>query len=283
MTQIKKNLTQIGIGTCCLFLISCSNPQSAPPEEIQDATTRTVNESNEPSWSLSDDWQHISDGMEIRRWILFTSNNELFPENTFVALRINPSNFAVRVHNQPANPLSVSDWQKQTGATLIVNGNFFDDAYETTGFLLIDGEKQGVPNKEGYDGMLYVTHDDNTGIRETKQKPYTDEEQLSYALQNFPLLVSSGGIPAVRTDSGKLARRSIIAMDTSGNLILLVTQSGWCSLYDVAQQLSMSDMSIDTAFNLDGGTSSGLSLVSDTVSYDVASVPVPNVIALYRK
>jgi len=47
-------------------------------------------------------------------------------------------------------------------------------------------------------------------------------------------------------------------MDTAGRLLLIVSPGGAFSLAELAQLLVSSDLSIETALNLDGGASTGL-------------------------
>src|SRR5215472_13005512 len=53
-------------------------------------------------------------------------------------------------------------------------------------------------------------------------------------------------------------RRSVVAMDKQGRLLFIVSSNPIFSLDELADQLASSDLSIETALNLDGGSSTGL-------------------------
>ena len=53
-------------------------------------------------------------------------------------------------------------------------------------------------------------------------------------------------------------RRSVVAMDKQGRLLFIASPNPIFSLYELADQLASSDLSIEVALNLDGGSSTSL-------------------------
>ncbi len=96
------------------------------------------------------------------------------------------------------------------------------------------------------------------------------------------MLVLPGGQPNTQIDDNqRLAPRSVVAQDRSGRLIFLVSPSMMFTLTGLGEWLSASDLDIDTALNLDGGTSSGLLLRASNQTLGTDSwVNVPSVIVV---
>jgi len=120
------------------------------------------------------------------------------------------------------------------------------------------------------------------------------------------------GFPA-DADDGRPARRTVVAQDLEGRILLIIAPRGYLSLHELAFFLSESDLDLDVALNLDGGFSTGLWLRADaqsvgpieadvdraSVDVDHASadnatpvahrasadslVPVPSVISVYHR
>ena len=80
-------------------------------------------------------------------------------------------------------------------------------------------------------------------------------------------------------------RRTIVAQDSSGRIILLATPVLGLTLRDLSAYLPTSDMNIVTAFNLDGGRSTMMVIhtagISETVVSSIDSVPA--VLAVYPR
>jgi hypothetical protein len=103
------------------------------------------------------------------------------------------------------------------------------------------------------------------------------------AVQSFPVLVKPGGVMGFPADAdeGIPARRTVVAEDTSGRILVIVAPQGTFSLHEMAVFLAGSDLEIDIALNLDGGGSTGLWLNSGEVGIQINSVtPVPSVIVV---
>jgi len=105
---------------------------------------------------------------------------------------------------------------------------------------------------------------------------------LTHALQNFPMLVLPGGKtnPDI-DDNGRRSLRTAVGQDRSGRLIFVVSPAPTFTLTEFSQWLAASDLDLNAALNLDGGTSSGLVLRSGQRNLGVDSwVPVPDVIVV---
>ena len=88
------------------------------------------------------------------------------------------------------------------------------------------------------------------------------------------------GFPA-DADDGRPARRTVVAQDYQGRILIIVAPRGYLSLHELARFLAESDLDLDVALNLDGGYSTGLWLQADGLIVNIDSlVPVPSVVSV---
>ena len=182
-------------------------------------------------------------------------------------------------------PQSLEDWQRETGALMIVNGGFFRVENEKSipnGLTVINGQAFGS-SYDSFGGMLAI-RDGWADVRWLAQKPYDFTEPLQAGLQSFPLLVKPGGelgFPAEFEDN-LAARRTVIAQDRDGRILFIVTPRGHFTLHQLSLYLTDSDLNLDIALNLDGGPSTGI-LVADPREVIPSQTLLPIVILVYSR
>ena len=200
-------------------------------------------------------------------------------------VRLDPAAVRFRVHYDPTAPRLVSAWAGRLQPLLVVNGGYFTPENQTTGLLVSNGRTWGTPYGE-FAGMFAVTSDERVSVRWLRDQPYDPNEPLVEALQSFPVVVKPGGVMGFPADAddGRLARRTVVAQDVQGRILIIVAPRGYLSLHELARFLAGSDLELDVALNLDGGFSTGLWLQAGERSVEVDSrVPVPSVISVdYR-
>ncbi|MFW6082803.1 MAG: phosphodiester glycosidase family protein, partial [Chloroflexota bacterium] len=161
-------------------------------------------------------WRLVAPGIELRE--MDVHGAESLPAERLTIIRLDPGEFQIRVHYDPAKPLPVSTWGEMLDALLLVNAGYFSPesagGYETVGMLITDGETWGRPLQD-YAGMLAVTGEGQASVRWLRHQPYNPGENLSQAVQSFPVLVRPGGIMgfAADADDGAIARRTVVAQD----------------------------------------------------------------------
>lgn len=171
--------------------------------------------------------------------------------------RLNFTAVRLRVGYAPEQPKPLESWVKQTNALLVVNGSFFDQSYRSTALLVSDGVATGK-SYQGFGGMFGVTASGEASIQPLRDQPYEPAQQLDQALQSFPMLVFPGGTdPGVQWNDER-DRRTALATDRDGRLLVIVCSTASFSLNEFATWLRTSDLAIDRALNLDGGASTGL-------------------------
>lgn len=184
---------------------------------------------------------------------------------------------------EPHEPHLLPIWCAGKDLIAAINGGFFDERYRTTALVISDGVKSGS-SYEGQGGMFAVDTSGNVSLRSLSEQPYTPNEPLVEALQGWPMLVAPGGRLAYDApqDTDR-ARRSVLATDRSGHVLLLVFASSTFTLNEVGAWLLASDLAVDAALNLDGGSSSGLCFQSGNEGERVdAFVPLPTVLMVRR-
>ncbi len=196
-------------------------------------------------------------------------------------VRLDPGRVRLRVIYQPAHPRRVSEWAAALpDALVVVNAGYYDPDMQAAGLIISDG----IPSGHSYGdfaGMLAVSPSGQVSVRWLRTRPFNPDEGLAQAVQSFPVLVKPGGVMGFPPDAdeGQRSRRTVVAQDRARRIILLVSPLPRFSLHELAVWLTASDLELDIAMNLDGGTSSGLWVSGQGDQID-SEVPVPAVISV---
>ncbi len=200
-------------------------------------------------------WESVAPGLEFRELTLRANGHS----GVFSIVRLDPEQYHLRVAYDKDSPGNIREWVKAIKPLAMINGGYFDDEKRATALVIFDGVAQGT-SYDGFGGMLVVNPDGKFELRSLRQQPYDPSEGLQQAMQSTPMLIQPGGTLSDIQADNDVARRSVIARDRAGRILLMV--NGWPSftLPDLAVALKESDLDLDAALNLDGGRSSGLYL-----------------------
>ncbi|HEY4386033.1 MAG TPA: phosphodiester glycosidase family protein [Ktedonobacteraceae bacterium] len=269
-----KNFRIIGLLLSLLIvsLLACS---IAPDVNMPGIAIGSATPSGENGPQKLNIWEQAAPGIEIRyeHWKSPGDN-----EDTVAITRLDLKKVHLSVGYAPTKPLDMGTWMKQTGALAMINGGYFDKNNQPTGLLVSNGQAVGT-SYIGFGGMLAVDSQGNVTLRSLKQQPYDpNTEQLQQATQSSPMLMINGQRTQFEADSVS-QRRSVIAIDKQGRLLLIASPNQSFTLDELADLLVSSDLSIETALNLDGGASTGLYVngPGQKISID-AFTPLPIVI-----
>jgi exopolysaccharide biosynthesis protein len=232
-----------------------------------------------PTRTPNTGWQTIAPGLERRNY----DPDPLNPVTRMVALRIDPSQYSFRAHYQPGQAHTTLEWAMALPqAVAFVNANYFDPSDVALGLLVTDGVVFGHSYTDR--GGTFLVLNGQPRIRANQREPYQGEP-LEQAVQAFPMLVLDGLAAFTDTIQDRTTRRTIIAQDSSGRIILLATPVLGPTLRDLSAYLPTTDMNIVTAFNLDGGRSTMMVInANGSPETIVGSVDaVPAVLAIYPK
>lgn len=199
-------------------------------------------------------WSTAAPGIELRyeHWQSPANN-----EDTVTILRLDPQRIRLSIGYQPTQPILLSQWMQKEQATALINGGYFDQHNKATALIIANGHTFGTSYNR-FGGMLAVDQQGHIQLRYLAQQPYTPNEKLQQATQSSPMLIIPKGKRVPFQANAASARRSIVAMDTQGRLLFIVSPSASFSLDELTDLLLTSDLSINLALNLDGGASTGL-------------------------
>lgn len=228
-------------------------------------------------------WISVHPGIEVRSMDVPAGQ---IAERVTVA-RLDTGAVSLRAVYTPGIAYPVNVWARQLGALLVVNGGYFTPENVVTGLTVVDGQLFGTPYGD-YAGMLAVTPDGAASIRWLRMWPYDPTEPLQSAIQSFPILVKPGGTAGFPADGddGSVSRRTVVAQDRQGRILLVIAPRGYLSLHALAVWLAESDLDLDIALNLDGGTSSGFWMADGSLAHGTqveSLIVVPVVLGVFAK
>ncbi len=280
--KILRHLTLAGVLLLCGCDITTTPSPTQPPVPIATLFPTAAQPAPVPANATpapDTGWLAGRPGVEMRR-IDAQQDGKSAP---LVIVRVDPAAVHLRVAYAPDEPRSLRSWFSQSNPILAINGGFFTEEYRTTALLVSDGAPTGE-SYAGFGGMLAVAPDGSVSIRPLRDETYDPAEPLDQALQSFPMLIFPGNIPAEIEDNGERSRRSALALDQSGRLLIIAAPSAGWTLRGLAAWLSQSDLAIDRALNLDGGSSTGLYLKDGALEETIDSFgPLPTVLLVEAK
>ncbi len=271
----------IFIGSCSSIIYYIHNAPRVTPTATFAPTpvpsfSSTVETIPDTGWSL------LQPGFERRLIRIYNDQNQSV--ESLYLWRLDQKSFRMDVAFD-GRPKSLETWQKETNASLIVNGGYFsieNDRYSPNGLTIVHGQAFGN-SFDGFGGMLAIK-ENSAELRWLVEKPYKAYEPLRAALQSFPILVRPGGElgfgPEREDHIG--ARRTVIAQDKDGRILFIVAPQGYFTLHQLSVYLTESDLNLDIAVNLDGGGSTGI-LVADPREIIPSKVLLPFVILVYPR
>lgn len=217
-------------------------------------------------------WEPLAEGMAVTVWEPgLTCDDEVPP---LIAVRVDPERYRFATYHYideklPA-PLTIKEWQRRTGAGLLINAGLFRDDYSYMGLLFKEGRSLGSKRHAQWQG-LFVAEPTAPGLRKARIvdlsiEPW-DQTQAAYreAAQSL-MLLDRQGRPRVR-QTGKRAHQTIIAEDRDGSIVLMKTTEA-VALWELATCLRTGLPTIHQAMAMDGGASSDL-LVEGTLPGEV--------------
>lgn len=173
---------------------------------------------------------------------------------------------------------------KAAHAFLGINGGFFTPEYKPLGLIIINSQTlNAISRSKLLSGLVLINSHGEINLK-TKWSHY---KKARFALQTGPFLIRPNGHIAV-TKPGHKERRTVLALTKKNNLLALSTTS--VSLYNLAFALKNNPQmfgakKISTALNLDGGTSTAMSLFIPHQKPIVIPefFPVKNILIFYLK
>jgi uncharacterized protein YigE (DUF2233 family) len=261
------------------LMTGCGGTAPPPPTRLVPTRMPTVAPSPTAAAERSDSgWILAASGVEVRTFM--TGEDSSDPPVPIYAVRLDPVTIRLRIRYAPDAPQPLRTWFVAHRPLVAVNGGFFTAENRATALIVSDGTVYGT-SYAGFGGMLAVAPDGRVWIQALRDEPYDPNIPLDQAIQSFPMLIYPGGVVASINDNGQRARRTVVAVDRAGRVLLIVCPTSAFSLQELATWLASSDMEIDRALNLDGGSSSGIFVNAGAVRWQIDSfAALPSVILI---
>jgi exopolysaccharide biosynthesis protein len=262
-----------------LWLAAGCTVQELSPTSAGVAGTSDEARTTATAGQATDEWKQIDHAMEFRR-LRFPIDQRVAE---FAVLRLDPSAYHIRVAYDRTNPGRVSEWAAAIKPIALINGGYFDEKKKATALVIFDGIASGA-SYEGFGGMIVVNADGQFELRSLRQQPYDPSEPLRQAMQSAPMLIQPGGVLSELEADDSRSRRTVIARDTSGRILLMVCDFPVLALGELGKLLKESDLELDAALNLDGGRSSGMYVNTSSLDLTLDSFDsVPLVLVVDQK
>jgi exopolysaccharide biosynthesis protein len=172
-----------------------------------------------------------------------------------------------------------TDAIKSSGAVLAINGGFFTPEYQSIGLRINQRNILSPFKNTSWLGVFMIKNHRPIII---PARAYHPSANIEMAIQAGPRLIVDGYIPKL---SGAPADRSAIGITAEGKIVIVVTDHFTLTMTELAQimkkPLSEDGFECVEALNLDGGSSSQLSVKIDRFHVDIPSLrPVADFILI---
>jgi hypothetical protein len=221
-------------------------------------------------------WVPLTKGIDYT-WLPYSQREA----GKILVFRVSPHQTTLRFYYHPHQKQGINSWAEEIpGAVLVVNASFFDAAGRPVGLVRLGDDLLSQSIHRPDSGQLTVGDNLATISRLTStklSKTYTE------SIESFPLLISNRKIQSFEDTFTARERRTLVALDSHNNLLIVLTSSIELSLTETATWLANAPLDVITALNFDGGASSQVHIAKPgdfyRISQGYASIPV--VLAVY--
>ncbi len=185
-----------------------------------------------------------------------TIENDTFGKVYIHALVINPSENAGfgMIDNPPAqkgNAYASAHFVPGQHA-MIINGGYFDANFHPDGYCKIDGQVVSAQVNPKLSGYVVISPEGALDLLEKN----ASIEGYRDVMQSGPFIIDPGGKVGIYSPSGDANKRTVIAKENDGTLLILTTSG--VRLFELAKILREEFPDIERALNLDGGPSTAV-------------------------
>lgn len=264
-----KALIRAGMVGIVLCIVCACTPEGIT---LQSATAQPLVATNVPQTapsaaSQSEDWQTVDAGMELRTLRLVAGDRSGF----VTVVRLDPKAYKISVKYDVDNPGRVREWFEALKPLAVINGGYFDENGRPTALVIFDGIRRG-DSYTGFGGMIVINSQGEFELRSLREQPFDPNEEIQQAMQSSPMLIQPGGVVSDFEEDQDRSRRTVIARDSQGRILLIASNTLIFTLSEFAQALKASDLELDAALNMDGGRSTGLFLRTPAASVAIDSI-----------
>src|SRR5262245_14803282 len=211
------------------------------------------------------------------------------------AVRLDPTRCRVEPYHELefSDPATILAWEARLKVPVVLNAGLYDTNRRHLGTLRRQGHDLGGSRHMTWKGVL-VLDPREAGLAPAAlldlslPEDVALEAKYATAVQSMMLFDRHGEIRVRRSE--RIARRSAVAQDRSGRILLLVTEGAY-TLWDTGALLRESGWDLVQALALDGGNEASLVVESNGLRYrsfendrsgsDVATlVTLPSILAV---
>lgn len=216
-----------------------------------------------PSWAQ---WHTLAPGFEYQD----LNNQSLKPWAHIHVFRIDLKRYRLAISlakqlNTHDTTGSITQFAAQTGASLAINGGFFDKDYRPLGLRMQSGKILNPIRNISWWGIFYIS---NNRARVVSRHQFPMSHKIQFAIQSGPRLIINGRIPHLKPGN---AERSAIGITSEGHIILLATEGTPLSTEKLATLMKKQPLNCNYALNLDGGSSTQLFVNTPRLKLNVSS------------
>jgi exopolysaccharide biosynthesis protein len=248
------------------------------PAQAISASTETVS------------WLRVANGVEYTTLPFLAAGRQ---RGQLVVARMDPSSVLFRVAYHLGQRKTVQDWAiEMPSALLIVNASFSVAGRRLIGLVVINNKVASAATGRADSGEFQVEGEiPNIGpLTADRIAAIQASKQYLEAFEGYPLLIAGGKPMSSFTlyDAGVRARRTVVAEDAQGHILVIVTSPTGPTQMTMAEMvdwLQQSGLGIVSALNLDGGSSSQLYLGATDTPPELRQgyVGVPVVLVVYPR
>ena len=206
-------------------------------------------------------WDEMADGLDVGVW---NPGQKCAEVPQVVIVKIDPERFRFATYQYldeklPA-PLTIKEWQRRTGASVVLNAGLFRDDYSYMGLLLKDGRSVGTKRHPQWQG-LFVAEPALAGLRKARVldlavDAFAEDHPVYREAAQSLMLLDRTGKPRVR-QTGKRAHQTLIGEDRIGRILVMKT-TDTAALWELAECLRDGLPFVHQVMAMDGGASSDL-------------------------
>jgi uncharacterized protein YigE (DUF2233 family) len=220
-------------------------------------------------------WTTHSSGVEIASYNSPLSTGLV--HSPFVLVRYSPENFSTQATlaaDYGRSTATAREIRQLSHAILSINSSFFDPQAQPLGLIVRNGDTENKLHTGGnlLTGIFTIGRDSHPRIvhRSDLRKPFNSYLLM---LQSGPRLVVGGRATTVKSPN-VLSRRSGIAVTKEGEILFFITKNRLpgASFQHAQTMLSHPDLNVTDALNLDGGSSSQISVTASGQNSDLISL-----------
>lgn len=221
-------------------------------------------------------WEEIQKGIYFTRMEISRGSEVV---DRVAIVKVSPQDNKLRVFTDfesksPQQYSTIEGWQQRTGASIIFNSAQYQanpNYGAPVALSLSDGKRKGPSVNRFVRGMLIGEPKDaqlplidlldfQYDTFDVNKTPYTE------GVQHWPILLNREGKIRVKKTDWQ-ANRTVVAKNREHNLLVMVTERGFFTLYNFARFLKDSRLNIHTAMNLDGGYEACMSIKTPKLNY----------------